>query len=1685
MEVILSSHIARVVLAYLYDQKLNRAADEFCKASPYLKEERNCLKSGFRPAMYISFKLTDLFREYSEIQIKLNTFVEKYGNQLEIPGDSTTLKKIDYLLAALRKNRRVKGEPTAVGRKRKIPSPQPSLASSTPEVSEPKHKRICMNRSFIVLNESGGGGGGRNLSNLSHISPIGGETTQDSVAGDDESNKEEEEGEVRTEEDEQEMSQIDMWKQTLLENQIYPEKIADLINKERETSMNQQVGEVEVKEVVAPPVPEQQEVAKTDSQSFNFNLEDLISNIVNHIPVFEDMLEESKPEEPVVVPEETERPTTPVTETPLKARLRKTCKKNYANLSPLKKSCKKVKVISDVPFEGTVPEVLRSLKIDPAQVQPEVSSTGDQPIATGSNSATQYYVIQSDNTTKLVDINQLQFPTQQAINVGPDGTQSLPQTLIPIAGNGIPENTYFILDSQLPLVLGAYANEPQPEPVPAIVAPTPETLLSPDKFLIFPSSAPETNAVDSINTVAAPMANAPTTTASIISSISSSAQLIKQEVKTTPQNVSVPNPKARSASTPSRKQSHIRILNFHTPAKAAALGGNRIATPGSAPASVDNRRLPVSTVVSKLSNLLEEQEPSPSPLAKLAGDWDAVHGIGAITATAAATPNPNSVSNTPRVARKPCVRVLSRAASVEPPEAVPPAESPAPEVRKPTQARTPVAINPSDMEEWRRIRAVSKSNFDQHLRLVEEQKSITTKMLPRKKRPATAHKTKKKKKAAEGGDTTQDAMNESGETTIEGECSLTDAHAQMLEEALASARKKTPAKREEVLEDQPEVEDNAKIYVKIATPKKKAEAAAKASPRRKHPKGGRSAKKRRSGSARKKVVKKKEVVKQEEVEVPMEVDVPVEQEEKVASPKPVEPVEIKEPEKVESPAKKEPVKPEVTVPEVTVTPPEPPKAVKDHPKLLAKKSSAEYVRLEKEQQQQEVVPEPPEVITSNEPPPPAPSDFSFNVSALLETPFKAELENFPVTPRFLVPDPLQDTPITKIMRDLKSSAEGSSVAQACEIQTPNFPITPGLISTPKSVTSLTSPQSTTAGGFSSRRTDYSSGSSYYKPDESEDLDKNLETMLQNERRKRPPAAPEPLPAPEPEPVLAPEPHYSCSSSSSSSSSDSSESSSASSPETSPVKPPETEPTAAKPTPPLQLPSTVHNIFEMRRLQRAELEAKKQRTIARIKTTKMSPPPKRIERKFSGAPGFKARKVVVSRGVKEPAKKVSPKSAASQTGSRAPLKPVPPVPTTKTTTYSSSSSKRKNPTPRKVVYLEKPAPIPTKKHSPKRKPTALPEHTRKSPRTTQPKTSRPIEGTYESENLSRLCCTPDPVEPTQEEPLPRKQVYAFKSPERTAPAEEVPVVTPDSNKENLSTERIPDDAASSSGEEEDEDDDWTIRSVAEDSTCYFRFQHDEKKRGTTTASPSSRVIKKCNVVLDGRKICIQPQDAICLFEQEPQKAAGSPKKEKKSSKSSSKPSKKSSKEPKKPEPPPPPAPTTTPAPTTPSIKAKINVVSAVRTATNPITGKRGNHQVQQRNAPAAAGPEATTGKSLLLRESVLKASAEAKQAAAAGAKQTTKGEKENGAGTSGATTSGDKVDSVSPSPKMPLKLDMKKKHQQTMADKKSSSATSGEKQASSEKQQSQSKEKPTPPAQQQPKEENSIDIAAILSHLHGS
>lgn len=98
---------------------------------------------------------------------------------------------------------------------------------------------------------------------------------------------------------------------------------------------------------------------------------------------------------------------------------------------------------------------------------------------------------------------------------------------------------------------------------------------------------------------------------------------------------------------------------------------------------------------------------------------------------------------------------------------------------------------------------------------------------------------------------------------------------------------------------------------------------------------------------------------------------------------------------------------------------------------------------------------------------------SLNVSTLLETPYKFDPTCFPNTPRFLVPQ-VQETPITKFMNNFK--VQDCSSMKNSDIQTPIFPITPGANTTP--------PISPTSGCYN-RPTDYSSSSSYYKPDETD------------------------------------------------------------------------------------------------------------------------------------------------------------------------------------------------------------------------------------------------------------------------------------------------------------------------------------------------------------------------------------------------------------------------------------------------------------------------------------------------------------------------------------------------------------------------------------------------------------------------
>ncbi|XP_055615544.1 microtubule-associated protein futsch-like isoform X2 [Toxorhynchites rutilus septentrionalis] len=1604
MDVIPKSHIARVVLAYLYEQKLTRAAEEFCKSSPYLREEKQFLKHGSRPSMIFHAKLVDLFRQYGEIQIKVNNFVEKYGDELKIPSDASLVRKVDFLLWVIRKARRSsaggadKGEhpkvPQSAGSKRfrARASPHPSLSSSTPEVGEPKQKRVRLDNSYIVLNETGSG---RNLSNLSHISAItDGDSTQDSVAGEGAQtaeSKEEEEREATEPsgdggEELNKFPSMELFSQTLLENANYSVKIADLINKGLETSTNTQVDPREgPSSAYVEPASEAPRDQPNDNQSFNINLEEIISNIVNSAvqdPVFDGIMEDitSKAIKTQNTKEGEKEDVTPPPETPLKDRLRKTCKKNY-NPASVRKSAKKVKVISDVPFYGTISAVVDP---DTSVVQPEVSSTENPQVAPISG-ATQFYVIQPDNSTKLMDINQLQFPTQQISIPETSAIAQVPPTLISIPNSGFQEPTYYLsyfieTGSQLPMIPANYPTGfTEPTVSNSLVPSQPEILPSPDKFLIFPVSSssavsnPSSDSVTIACTTTAAISTGTTTTTATTSSIVCSILPKIEPAATaapatgTPQSYVVSNPKAKCASTPSRKAAHIRFLNFHTPAKPVDQRPH-IATPTSAPASVDHRK----------NHRLPAIAPKPPPLVPI------TENEYPTLAQSSNAPGP-STSGTPRVAKDPrtCVRVLSRSASeggdepdecperkpeiveatVNPATAATAAVAPSPQPLANPAPKPMVEIPASevsrkklastsniDLEEWRRIRSVSKANFDQHLRQVEEQRQL---QIPR------PQPKKKKKKPTRRKSVPVVEQNDSLETTPVEHSSLTEEHAQMLEDALASAKKddtkasaKTPAKTkaskviEELRQD--------KIYVKITTPKKRTPG--KLSPKRRMSRSGQSAKKKRVSSPRKSVKEEPKPQTDEPAET-------AEMEDVILEETPNEVVVVTSSESLVPPADGDGESPDVPLdrtPEIEQPPQQEEKQDPEENQEPANPSKSgepshnvsqkEQLQPQSQEQQQQEDKETEEPANSSKL-----SEFSFNASQLLQTPFKIDLPSCPVTPRFLVPSPMPITPMTKTNRDTSSGCDGaSSLTKGCDIQTPSFPITPGLISTPISISSV-SPQSHAGGA--SRRTDYSSGGSYYRPDESEDLDQNLEAMQLAERKKRM-AAKSVAPTVEPSAVAPPkddEPEdqppspaksAAASNSSGESSSSSSDSSSdSSSSESSPEKAPAPAPKSQL----RQTPSKFQNsLAEARRRQIFELEAKRNRTIARMKCSKAPTPKKPTDRKLLTA--AKTRTAILAAAQRE-------KQIVKPPIARAPLVPRPKNPPGKAAiakamvVTSTTSSKRKNPTPRKVVMVERLIPQPVRmRNSPKRKvpvqrtPRASLVITDEDlPKIITPRKDQLIEGTYESENLSRLCCTPDlPLESSLDDE--KSKDIGLKT------ANEV---SPDCDKEN---QRInnnvngnndgDDDSSSSSSEEEEDEDDYdtcSLRKADEDAGFHFVYADQRSDTDPTSTCSGCHVIGKLNVVIEDRKVCLQPQEPFTLFELAPSKTVSggssgtiSKKDSKTTAKSTSK--KGAGKSGTSVTPPVPPASTKTehekkgelqPVPAAGAVRAKLNIVSAVR------------------------------------------------------------------------------------------------------------------------------------------------------------
>lgn len=134
-------------------------------------------------------------------------------------------------------------------------------------------------------------------------------------------------------------------------------------------------------------------------------------------------------------------------------------------------------------------------------------------------------------------------------------------------------------------------------------------------------------------------------------------------------------------------------------------------------------------------------------------------------------------------------------------------------------------------------------------------------------------------------------------------------------------------------------------------------------------------------------------------------------------------------------------------------------------------------------------------------------DSGIEKTPLLETPFKEINETsfeelfpspLPNTPRFAIPlvSSSQETPMPKIF----ASTNTMSLIKNCDILTPSFPITPGLKETPLKDIAERSPAA--SGEYSTRRTDYSSCSSYYKPDESEEINQNINAFINQRRSER-------------------------------------------------------------------------------------------------------------------------------------------------------------------------------------------------------------------------------------------------------------------------------------------------------------------------------------------------------------------------------------------------------------------------------------------------------------------------------------------------------------------------------------------------------------------------------------------------------
>lgn len=457
---------------------------------------------------------------------------------------------------------------------------------------------------------------------------------------------------------------------------------------------------------------------------------------------------------------------------------------------------------------------------------------------------------------------------------------------------------------------------------------------------------------------------------------------------------------SKSKSTPRRKATHVRTLDFTsniTPTRFLSKkrmstiqefttphSAIRLCTPGSAPATINASKIKVTKVI---PNAVTEPEVSIDDNSMC-----------------------NSISNTPKVVKNPrsCARKLSNSSE----------DSEQKLMMKKLElkreiVKKPIEQKPFSLDDWNQLRSVAKSNtWDQHIRSINSNQADTeTKTNRSRKTPRKNQKQKRGKTLSPEGEPEKenDAQNvEVIAAVVESEVSIetkaTEASTEskdLMKFRIASPRKaalKSPAKKPKILTNK--VKGVAEVAMKKVNPPKK--------------------KKRLVKVPNKKMAKLK---------------IPAQS---------IESTEQHGNEQEPSEAMQEVA---ATLTELSTT-------------ILSEVST-----------------------TPNENPMARTISQTFNMASLLETPFKAEMLTIPNTPRFAIPLTLtHETPFPKSMITTTTNGDAISVVKNCDIQTPSFPITPGFSGTPRSGNE----GSPTCEGYQSRRTDYSSCSSYYKPDDTEE-----------------------------------------------------------------------------------------------------------------------------------------------------------------------------------------------------------------------------------------------------------------------------------------------------------------------------------------------------------------------------------------------------------------------------------------------------------------------------------------------------------------------------------------------------------------------------------------------------------------------